>query len=269
MEFTAEDAKELIRAAWVILSSPLAQRVYVLVLITGLLSASLFSAKLGLKLLRKQTDATRAAWNQKKKGPPTRTLAALSAKIAAIIAIYLNGLAGSFWGFLISLACGVFVPAVVLLTMVFAFPWFDAGCHHLIEDLGQPVEHIGLPAALLFVADQTLRGGLFDLIEIFAIDVAHISNNPACVTFSLGLFGYHLFVEAFILSGLLLLGYNALVLGQELLVEIKLHQNRHNEGGARRRSGPGDDSSVGAAVDGTGGPLDATPVTPAVGQQPT
>lgn len=214
-------------AGWALFTSPGSARAHALGLIACLLGASLYSARIGIRMVRNERQATIKAWNRKRQGHPPGTIPALSRKIAAVISIYLTGLLGSLKGVIVSLACGVMLPAVVLFVMVFAYPWFDSSNAHLVDSMGRPVDSVDPLAALLFVADQTLRGGLFDLIEIFAIDVTQITNNPANYPFSISLFLYHLYVEAFVFTGIVLFGHNAWVLGRQLIEEIRHHRKRH------------------------------------------
>ena len=219
-------------AGWAVLTSPWSIRIHALGFMAALLGASLYSARTGIKLVEDAAKATRRAWGRNRMGSP-KTITGWLAKIFTVRVIYVQGVLSSIPGVLVSLACGVLLPALVLFAMVFAYPWFDASSAHLIDDLRRPSQDVGLVTAALFVADQTLRGGLFDLIEIFAVDVAQITNNPANIPFSMGLFAYHLYVEAFVFSGFVLFGYNAWTLGRQMQVEHKILRERY----ARFRAG--------------------------------
>ena len=225
MEFTAEDAKVAIRAAWAILSSPLAQRVYVVAIGAAVLLGSFLGAKKGIGLIQAHAAQTPAKFSNLRQGRRPQNAVQLSRKIAKLIAVYLGGLFGASKGSMISVTCGVLIPAATLFAMTFAYPWFDDSTVHLINASHHPVPPPNLSAAGLFVADQTLRGGLFDLIEIFAVDIAEISNNPANLPFSFGLFAYHLYVEGFVFTGLFLLARNAWILGLKLVEEIRFYNN--------------------------------------------
>lgn len=234
MEFTAEDAKALIRAAWAVLSSPLAQRVYVLLIGAGILLVSLLSAKTGIRLVDDQKAKTHKSLRALRMGTPPDTRPKLTVKIGKLVSRYLLGLLAAIPGLLVSLVCGVAIPAIVLFAMLFAYRWFDPLVPHLLDVAGQPVERLDLVSASWLLADQTLRGGLFDLIEIFALEVTPITNNPANIPFSMGLFAYHLYVESFVSAGFAIWGYNAWSLWRTLMEEVRYQRGRYADAEAKR-----------------------------------
>jgi hypothetical protein len=88
------------------------------------------------------------------------------------------------------------------------FAWFNSAGGHVLDSSGRLVTYPPAAESLIFVIDQTFRGGLFDLLEVFDLEITTYQNNPRNFLFSTGLFAHHLFIEAFIFSGLALFAHN-------------------------------------------------------------
>ncbi len=206
MEFTAEDAKVAIRAAWAVLSSPLAQRVYVVGLGGLVLGTSYWRALTANILVAETFDKTMKLVRKARRGRRPTTAKGIENRRKRIQTIKCSGIWSSVSWAGISLFFGVLMPASALFLATLHYPWLDHGARHLVANGMATTAQLNHDQAAMFVADQTLRGGLFDLFEVFAFQMTAIDNNPAVIPFTIGLFLYHLFVESFVFSGLLLCG---------------------------------------------------------------
>ena len=207
MEFTAEDAKTLIRAAWAILSSPVAQRVYVLVVSAAVLAASLRAAiRADQRATRNIADAERELGTGVP-GPPPASLNGFLRQQKCIILPKADKLIRGAWIALgVSFLAGVVVPISLLFLATWKCSWLDGAGDHLMDASGHPLSDPTVLQAALFAVDQTFRGGLFDVLEVFGWQITPLDNNPDNIWFSIGVVLHHLFVEAFIFSGILLFG---------------------------------------------------------------
>lgn len=206
MEFTAEDAKVLIRTGWACLSSPQAQRFYVLAIGSIVLVGCLIRA---IRADRQATDKlgrTEAILDRKFKGPIPKLRSTFDRQQAIIRkrAERAERRAGhSLWQGFVS---GAVVPTAMLGAVTFWYRWFDPQGAHLLDAEGHPLSHPTILQSVIFTADQTFRGGLLDFLEVFAIHFTPLVNNPANRFFSTGVFAHHLFVEAFLFTCILLYG---------------------------------------------------------------
>ena len=103
--------------------------------------------------------------------------------------------------FLASLLAGVVVPTGMLIAATQYYSWLDPGAAHLLGSAGEPLSNPTWTQTLLFAGDQTFRGGVFDLMEVFDWTITPLDNNPANPAFTTGVVVHHLFIEAFIFSG--------------------------------------------------------------------
>lgn len=192
------------RYAWLfeLLSTPAAFRGYAVAAGAVALVISLSIAIAANRSLANQFDITSRQLRAARKGKPSTPEGwrRRGDKVRGIIG---DGIRASAKSMLSSLMFGVVVPATALLVATLYYGWFDPRADHLLAS-GAPENQIGMADAAMFVLDQTLRGGLFDLLEVFALQTTHIDNNPAAWPYSTGIFLYHLYVEAFVFSGILL-----------------------------------------------------------------
>lgn len=212
------------------LSAPLTVRAAVLVAGAVTLWLCYRGARLGNDMVRERAQLAGGRLRNKRRGSAPRNPDGLDEKLKTIWTIFWDGLFGSLGGVGLGLLCGVLLPAAVLLLATCIYPWLDPSSAHIFSQTGTSPDRLPLSAAALFVADQTFRGGLFDLIEIFGIEIAPVRHNPSNVPFSLGLFAYHFFVGAFVFSGLLLFWENLRSLSGQVVVEIRHQRQRFNEG---------------------------------------
>lgn len=188
--------------AWEVLSSPVALRVEVLAVGAGVLAASLWAAIWANRRAETNIQVAEADFSKTFPGPKPKLPAAIANRKAFFTGIANRIHRQALIALVISFVAGVIVPSSMLYAMTLNYSWFDAEGAHLLNAASHPINSLSLAQAGLFVLDQTLRGGVFDLLEVFALDIVVIDNNPANVRFSTGVFAYHLMVEAFVFSGI-------------------------------------------------------------------
>lgn len=234
MEFTAEDAKVAIRAVWVILSSPLAQRVYVVLIGAGTLALCLRWAIRADRRAINNIALAESEFDKRFLGPIPTLLDTFENQQNKIRARAVPLRRDAWAAFGVSFVAGFIVPTLMLLAATWQYHWLDPTATHLLDEAGQPFATPSIQQAAWFTADQTLRGGLFDLLEIFSWQVAALDNNPANHLFSIGVFGQHLFVEAFIFSGLLLLTRSLWQISSFLSRSLATHEKTFEDNLAKK-----------------------------------
>lgn len=184
--------------AWRAASSPLALRLYVLVIAAALLALSFRTA-----LRRKQAlhgllegKPFQFAWP----GPPPTTEAGIAKRLGAI-AEKRRELTRKIARTAVEMvALGVALPTILFAAGTFWYQWFDASAPPLVEATTlAPVAAVGWWQLLTYIADHLLRGGLFDLMEVFRLRSTTVTNNVAAYPYSVGVFVYHLYVEVFLI----------------------------------------------------------------------
>lgn len=217
-----------------ILSAPLAWRVYALIAGTVALGCCLAVAIWADRRADARISDAATEYKEIIRGQPAFNDDTVADQVKRIRA-KAPELRRAAWGSLgISFFAGVVAPSLALLSVVCGYTWFDSGGGHLVDAMRQPVSQPSVLEAATFVADQTLRGGLFDLLEVFAVQVTHLDNNPANVWFSAGVFAHHLFVEAFIFSGILLFGRSLLRVRQLERQTLEWFSERTRQAKARQ-----------------------------------
>jgi hypothetical protein len=101
------------------------------------------------------------------------------------------------------MAFGVLVPVFFLWAGTTYYSWFDPNAVVLVSQLGgTPVANPSSPQLLLYVTDQLLRGGLFDVLEVFKVQVAGLSNNPVVLPYSIGLIAFRAAIDGYMIFAL-------------------------------------------------------------------
>lgn len=208
MEFTAEDAKSLIHAAWDILSSMPAQRTYALVLAAWVVRASLRSALRADREARHRIDAGQEDFKGIVSGRPAFRDQTIEQQREKILAASQESRRKAWSSLRRSVFAGVVVPSSLLMLVVMFYSWLDPTGGQLLDGGGRPLTHPAPLDAALFVLDQTLRGAVSDALEVFDQQITPLQNNPHKLLFSAGIFAHHLFLEAFIFSGLALFAHS-------------------------------------------------------------
>ncbi|RYY24563.1 MAG: hypothetical protein EOP62_16355 [Sphingomonadales bacterium] len=104
------------------------------------------------------------------------------------------GLAGQILSF------GVLLPTIMFGLATLHYQWFHVGMPALVESQTLlPVPEVSAWQLLTYVIDNVLRGGLFDLMEVFRLHSTTVTNNIAAYPYSVGVFIYHLYVEGFLI----------------------------------------------------------------------
>ncbi|MFN3834557.1 MAG: hypothetical protein ACK4NO_01515 [Glycocaulis sp.] len=94
----------------------------------------------------------------------------------------------------------VFVPGCLLVLLVYAAEFLFPGAEPLVKNTN--LGSVSLGDIIIFVADQTLRGGLSDAFEVFDLRVTDIGLNPENTLFA-----------AFVLVHRTLAGITGIVIG--------------------------------------------------------
>ncbi|MEQ8283410.1 MAG: hypothetical protein RIC04_15130 [Parvibaculum sp.] len=116
---------------------------------------------------------------------------------AAIIATRFNA---TMYGIVRLTFLGIVVPGALLFLFAINYSWLNPGVAALSDvRTGEPVVAPGVPETLFFVVDMTLKGALLDAIEVFAIEMAALTNVPTNLTFSSAVWLYRALANVFIL----------------------------------------------------------------------
>lgn len=186
--------------AWSVLTSESAVRVYVLVISGTLLAASLWRAFEQRKVLDTSLE------RKLKLNLPGRKPKSITGKQKqhdiklSRLERALRALVDSLFQMLIF---GVFVPALFLFVGTLYYTWFDPNAVVLISQAGgMPVSHPSSWQLFLYVFDQVVRGGLFDVLEVFKFQIAGLSNNPVVLPYSIGLIAFRAAIDGYMIIAL-------------------------------------------------------------------
>lgn len=216
MDWTAIAAwlQQAARIVWDVVSSGPAQRGYVLALGAAILVAALARARRRKTELENISVAYFAVSHPGRK--PTRIESVLR-RMNEDRAIQLGRARSAGFAFAELLFLGVVLPCLFLLLGTVYYQWFDASADPLVDAAsGVPVHHPGTVQLAAYVLDHLLRGGLFDLMEVFKIKTTSVSNNANAYPYSIGVFLFRLYIEAFFLFGLISIGRVSLIIAQVL-----------------------------------------------------
>lgn len=189
---------------WQLITSEMAQRLYVVSLSAGVLLASLRRAYNHKAILDEITETYfevsfpgRVPTNPK--SIHKRDIREAEIRHVRVVAL---------WRRLAELVVlGVVVPSAFLGAATIWYDWFDPSQSPLVlQGSGEPVRAPPTQQLIMYIADQILRGGLFDFFEVFNFNIASLTNNTRAYAYSTGLVFFHLYVESFMLFGLLYLG---------------------------------------------------------------
>ncbi|MES2988980.1 MAG: hypothetical protein V4808_13840 [Pseudomonadota bacterium] len=187
-----------LETAWRVASSVPAQRLYVLAIAIALLVLSFRTALRKKRALHELLEGKpfQFTWP----GPPPTKPAGIAKRLEAIAEkrreltrkIVRTGMA--------MVGLGVAVPTALFAAGTFWYQWFDASAPPLVEATTlAPVAVVGWWQLLTYIGDHLLRGGLFDLMEVFRLRSTTVTNNVAAYPYSVGVFVYHLYVEVFLI----------------------------------------------------------------------
>lgn len=188
------------QVAWSVLTSESAVRVYVLVISSILIAVSLWRA---LKERTVLSDSTKKALAPNFRGPKPKSDKAKQkqrdlkwSRVKSMVMALLTSTARM-------MAFGVMVPVFFLWAGTTYYSWFDPNAVVLVSQVeGTPVSNPTSPQLLLYVTDQVLRGGLFDVLEVFKVDVAGLSNNPVVLPYSIGLIAFRAAIDGYMIFAL-------------------------------------------------------------------
>ena len=95
----------------------------------------------------------------------------------------------------------VVIPVLSLVIITVFADWFFNGHAVLVDrQSGAPVAHVGGGQLTLFVADTLFKGAVFDIAEVFRIELAAVQNDTRNWVFSGYLVLVRLLLDAFALS---------------------------------------------------------------------
>jgi len=202
------------QSIWMVISSPGAQRLYVIALAIAAVGLALVRARSRKHFLE---HVTAGYFEKRYRGRAPTRKETIDRREEEMIA-FREDRARGIWlavGELFTL--GVLFPATLLALGTLYYGWFDAGAAPLLDDRsGIPVRDPSLWQIGAYVADHMLRGGLFDLMEVFKLHASTVTNNRDAYGYTVGLFLFHLYVEAFFLFGLIAVGRMALLVPRAL-----------------------------------------------------
>ena len=169
-----------------------AQRIYVLEIGLTILALSLYAAIGANRWASANILLAQKRFSTGVPGPPPDTRDRFEWQQVCIVLAKARSLrATAGLALAISVGAGVVVPTALLFLATLRYRWLDVGGGHLLDRARNELSDPGLWQSALFTVDQTLRGGLFDVFEVFAWQVTTLDNNPANFWFSVGVF-FHL-----------------------------------------------------------------------------
>lgn len=189
--------------SWTIASSGPMQRLYVVAASLAILVVAMWRARNASKQL---DDLTQEFFITKFRGPHPKSEESIYKQNMKKREI-LRKKSEVVWSYVGELlVLGVILPSVFLLAGTYWYQWFDPYTVTLLSrSASNPIQHPSLWQALEYLTAQLLRGGLFDAIDVFKINITTVTNNPHAYWYSTGLFVYHLYIEAFMLNALIYL----------------------------------------------------------------
>lgn len=199
-----EDVRAVIisnaQVAWSVLTSDSAVRVYVLVISGILLAVSLWRA---LKERTVLSDSTKRALSPNFRGPKPKSDKAKQKQRDLKLSRLKSMLIALLTSTARMMAFGVLVPVFFLWAGTTYYSWFDPNAVVLVSQAGgTPVSDPSSPQLLMYVTDQLLRGGLFDVLEVFKVQVAGLSNNPVVFPYSIGLIAFRAAIDGYMIFAL-------------------------------------------------------------------
>jgi len=202
------------QSIWLAISSPTAQRLYVVALAIAAVGLALIRARSRKHFLE---NVTAGYFEKRYRGRwPTREESRKRREDE--MDAFKKGRARGIWLAMGELfALGVIFPATLLALGTLYYGWFDASAAPLLDDRsGVAVRDPSLWQIAAYVGDHMLRGGLFDLMEVFKLHASTVTNNRDAYGYTVGLFLFHVYVEAFFLFGLIAVGRMALLVPRAL-----------------------------------------------------
>lgn len=183
---------------WRVLSSGPAQRIYVLAIAAGFL---ILSFRIAYRRRRDlETMLEGKPFQRTWRGPDPRTPEGIERRLAAMAKLRRDILLKMARTAGVMVCLGVLAPTALFALGTLYYQWFDASAPPLVEATTLvPVATVEWWQLATYIIDHMLRGGLFDLMEVFRLRSTTVTNNIGAYPYSIGVFVYHLYVEVFLL----------------------------------------------------------------------
>lgn len=184
--------------AYPIISSLEAIRLYTIVVLSALTIASGLIAYFAKKRL---TKLERAAVNLAFPGPDPKTETSIEKRLAALIARAEKELKPFRRALWILLGCGLVLPTVCFVLVAMNYNWFDPiGLPFVSLGDRSPLQTVNDTTLAYFTVNQFSHGALFDVLEVFNIDMTTVGNNPHNYWFSGVVLLYRSLVSGFVVA---------------------------------------------------------------------
>lgn len=181
-----------------IVTSPDAMRLYALVAlaaITAIAALQAFNAK------RELTRLKNASVNVKFPGPDPVKEDSRKKRLDELRKRAEDKLAPFRQALWVLLAAGFVVPTAIFALGTINYGWFDPSGAPFISLVDQKPLHSANDTALAwFALNQFSHGALFDMLEVFNVNLAAVSNNPHNYWFSGAVLLYRSMVSAFVVA---------------------------------------------------------------------
>ncbi|MBX3496361.1 MAG: hypothetical protein KF769_08980 [Parvibaculum sp.] len=195
---TAEWAEWLWNVVWPFISSSEALRIYALTIIAIVIASAAYIA---YRAKKKLTQIQNKAVSFSFPGPdPSKedTIAKRKKELGRRVTDELLPFRDAMWRLLLA---GFVVPTVVFTFGAVNYAWFDPfGLPYFDRFSGQPVYSTDGISVTLFIVNQFSHGALFDVLEVFHMDISTVSNNPNNWWFSSAVLLYRTMVSAFVVA---------------------------------------------------------------------
>lgn len=183
---------------WPIASSPAALRVYVLTLIAVVLIGTALAA---YRSKKKLTEIQNIALNMSFPGPNPAKEDSIEKRRKVLLESAERELCpfrSAMWRLLVT---GFVVPTAIFLAGTVFYAWFDpTGFPFLDLSQGSPLRSADASTIAWFAINQFSHGALFDILEVFDIDIAAVANNPKNWWFSSAVLLYRTTVSVFVVA---------------------------------------------------------------------
>ena len=199
------ESARIARLVWGVVSSGTAQRIYVIVITVVLL---FLAHKRAMKLKVELQESISSDLDEIKfRGRRPTTRAGKQKRKQQLYLKIVERVVGSWRMLAQMIFLGVALPTAALFFGTLHYNWFYAGAPALVDvATAKPVVQPSLLQLVLFTADQLLKGGLSDLMEVAKVQIATVSNNAAAYPFSVLVFAFRTYVDIFVILGFASLG---------------------------------------------------------------
>ncbi len=186
------------RATYPVLASTGALRIYALVFIA---IAVIGAAYIAYRAKKKLTHLQNVAIDLKFPGPHPANENSIEKRYEVLKARAEDVLSPFRRAMWILLLTGLIVPTALFAVGIVGYGWLDpTGLPFFDPADGNAIQSIDETSTGWFILNQFSHGAMFDVFEVFNVDLAKVSNNPANYWFSGAVLLYRTIASAFVVA---------------------------------------------------------------------